>query len=203
MFELLIPYLIAITLLTITPGLDTTLILRTSVLEEKQKAFHVALGINSGCILWGMIVACSLGYILNTSPLIFNAIKWMGVIYLVLIGFQMLLQPRTQVGTAINQPSSHNWFIRGLLGNLLNPKVGIFYLAFLPQFVPKSAPFFLSIMLLVLIHIFLGLLWAALIIYGSQKMTKYLTHSKLVTYLDRITGGVLIFFAVKLVFAER
>ena len=75
MSMLLIPYLIAISILTITPGLDTTLIIRTATLEGKTKAFQAALGINLGCIVWGVIVACGLGALLMTSDLAFNALK--------------------------------------------------------------------------------------------------------------------------------
>ena len=91
MSTMLISYLIAITLLTLTPGLDTTLIIRTATIEGKVKAFQAALGINLGCIVWGIIVACGLGALLMTSDLAFNALKWMGAAYLTWLGFNLIL----------------------------------------------------------------------------------------------------------------
>lgn len=127
MSMLLIPYLIAISILTITPGLDTTLIIRTATLEGKMKAFQAALGINLGCIVWGVIVACGLGALLMTSDLAFNALKWIGAIYLTWLGLNLLLKPRSQLASLNNSAvTRQNWFMKGFWGNLLNPKVGIF-----------------------------------------------------------------------------
>lgn len=130
MTTILIPYLIAITLLTLTPGLDTTLIIRTATLEGKSKAFQAAVGISLGCIAWGIVVACGLGALLMASDLAFNILKWMGAAYLAWLGLNMILKPRSQLADMqennSNVPSSQNWFIKGFLGNLLNPKVGIF-----------------------------------------------------------------------------
>ncbi|MEM9995626.1 MAG: LysE family translocator, partial [Acinetobacter pittii] len=97
MTTILIPYLIAITLLTLTPGLDTTLIIRTATLEGKSKAFQAAVGICLGCIVWGIVVACGLGALLMASDLAFNILKWMGAAYLAWLGLNMILKPRTQL----------------------------------------------------------------------------------------------------------
>ncbi|WP_227552075.1 LysE family translocator, partial [Acinetobacter baumannii] len=132
MTAILIPYLIAITLLTLTPGLDTTLIIRTATLEGKSKAFQAAIGISLGCIAWGIVVACGLGALLMASDLAFNILKWMGAAYLAWLGLNMILKPRSQLAdiqeSNSNRSTSENWFIKGFFGNLLNPKVGIFSL---------------------------------------------------------------------------
>ena len=136
MTAILIPYLIAITLLTLTPGLDTTLIIRTATLEGKSKAFQAALGISLGCIAWGIVVACGLGALLMASDLAFNILKWMGAAYLAWLGLNMILKPRSQLADIqdnhSNRSTSENWFIKGFFGNLLNPKVGIFIFHFFP-----------------------------------------------------------------------
>lgn len=117
MTTILIPYLIAITLLTLTPGLDTTLIIRTATLEGKSKAFQTAVGISLGCIVWGIVVACGLGALLMASDLAFNILKWMGAAYLAWLGLNMILKPRSQLANMqesnSNVPSSQNWFIKG------------------------------------------------------------------------------------------
>lgn len=203
MTTILIPYLIAITLLTITPGLDTTLIIRTATLEGKLKAFQAALGINFGCIAWGLIVACGLGALLMTSDLAFNILKWMGAFYLAWLGLNMLLKPRAQLTNTPTTHSTQNWFVKGFLGNLLNPKVGIFYISFLPQFIPQSASPIAWTMGLVMIHVVIGFIWSMFLIYAMQTVSHYLKQPKFTRYMDRITGSIFILFALKLAFSKR
>ena len=204
MTAMLIPYLIAITLLTLTPGLDTTLIIRTATLEGKAKAFQAALGINLGCIVWGIIVACGLGALLMTSDLAFNALKWMGAIYLTWLGLNLLLKPRSQLANLNDSTmTTQNWFIKGFWGNLLNPKVGIFYISFLPQFIPQSSSPIIWTMGLVMIHVVIGLIWSIFLIAAMQSISAYLKQPKFIRYMDRITGSIFILFALKLAFSKR
>lgn len=203
MLTLLIPYLIAITLLTITPGLDTTLIIRTATIEGKAKAFQAALGITLGCIVWGVVVACGLGALLMTSDLAFNMLKWMGAAYLAWLGLNLLLKPRTQLADINDTTNTQNWFVKGFLGNLLNPKVGVFYLSFLPQFIPHTASSVIWTMGLVMIHVVIGIIWSIILISAMQSISAYLKRPKFIKYMDRITGSIFILFALKLAFSKR
>lgn len=203
MSTMLISYLIAITLLTLTPGLDTTLIIRTATIEGKIKAFQAALGINLGCIVWGIIVACGLGALLMTSDLAFNALKWMGTAYLTWLGFNLILKPRTQLAGLNESAATQNWFMKGLWGNLLNPKVGIFYISFLPQFIPHTASPVVWTMGLVLIHVLIGFIWSIFLIVAMQSIAAYLKQPKFIQYMDRITGSIFILFALKLALSKR
>ena len=204
MSMLLIPYLIAISILTITPGLDTTLIIRTATLKGKMKAFQAALGINLGCVMWGVIVACGLGALLMTSDLAFNALKWIGAIYLTWLGLNLLLKPRSQLASLNNSAvTTPNWFMKGFWGNLLNPKVGIFYISFLPQFIPQSASPVIWTMSLVMIHVVIGLFWSIFLIAAMQSISAYLKQPKFIRYMDRVTGSIFILFALKLALSKR
>lgn len=204
MSMLLIPYLIAISILTITPVLDTTLIIRTATLEGKMKAFQAALGINLGCIVWGVIVACGLGALLMTSDLAFNALKWIGAIYLTWLGLNLLLKPRSQLASLNSSAvTRQNWFMKGFWGNLLNPKVGIFYISFLPQFIPQSASPVIWTMSLVMIHVVIGLIWSIFLIAAMQSISAYLKQPKFIRYMDRVTGSIFILFALKLALSKR
>lgn len=207
MITILIPYLLAITLLTLTPGLDTTLIIRTATLEGKSKAFQAAVGICLGCIAWGLVVACGLGALLMASALAFNVLKWMGAAYLAWLGLNMILKPRSQLtdmqANNANLTTLQNWFIKGFLGNLLNPKVGIFYISFLPQFIPPQASAATWVMGLVMIHVVIGMLWSILLILAMQPLSRYLKQPKFVKYMDRITGSIFVLFALKLAFSKR
>jgi threonine/homoserine/homoserine lactone efflux protein len=203
MLTLLIPYLIAITLLTITPGLDTTLVIRTATIEGKAKAFQAALGITLVCIVWGVVVACGLGALLMTSDLAFNMLKWMGAAYLAWLGLNLLLKPRTQLADINDTTNTQNWFVKGFLGNLLNPKVGVFYLSFLPQFIPHTASPVMRTMGLVMIHVVIGIIWSIILISAMQSISAYLKRPKFIKYMDRITGSIFILFALKLAFSKR
>lgn len=204
MSMLLIPYLIAISILTITPGLDTTLIIRTATLEGKMKAFQAALGINLGCIVWGVIVACGLGALLMTSDLAFNALKWIGAIYLTWLGLNLLLKPRSELASLNNSAvTRQNWFMKGFWGNLLNPKVCIFYISFLPQFIPQSASPVIWTLSLVMIHVVIGLIWSIFLIATMQSISAHLKQPKFIRYMDRVTGSIFILFALKLALSKR
>lgn len=132
----LLAYTLAATLLTLTPGLDTALILRTATAEGGRKALHAALGIDLGCFIWGAVVAFGLGALLAVSELAYTLLKWCGAGYLCWLGIQLLLRPRQQFNTTpAESTTTSNWFLRGMLGNVLNPKMGVFYVSFLPQFI--------------------------------------------------------------------
>ncbi len=120
MTTLLVSYLVAISILTITPGLDTTLIIRTATLEGKSSAFHAAIGISTGCIVWGLVVACGLGALFMASTMAFSVLKWVGAAYLAWLGLNMLFKPRHHLGQmSSNIPPSFalhkNAFFKGFL----------------------------------------------------------------------------------------
>jgi threonine/homoserine/homoserine lactone efflux protein len=197
----LITFTLAAALLTVTPGLDTALVLRTAAAEGARRAFAAALGICLGCLAWGALVAVGLGVLLEASTLAYLALKWIGAAYLLYLGFRMVLVARGEAGTdEAPPPPRSNWFLRGLLTNLLNPKVGAFYVSFLPQFVPAGADVPATTLLLAAIHAGLGLLWFLLLIGATRPLARALRDPRLVRALDRLTGGVLIFFGLKLAF---
>ncbi|HEV7383869.1 MAG TPA: LysE family translocator, partial [Phenylobacterium sp.] len=140
-------YVVAAGVLTLTPGLDTALVLRTAAVEGPKRAGLAALGIIGGCLVWGAAVALGLGALLAASSLAFTVLKWAGAAYLVWLGLNLILKPRDKFELSNGAPSAGGdfiWMRRGLLTNLLNPKVGVFYISFLPQFLPTGvapAPF--------------------------------------------------------------
>lgn len=190
---------LAAIVLTITPGLDTALILRTAASEGKKQAWNAAIGINLGCFIWGAMIAFGLGALFATSEMAYSILKWCGAIYLMWLGLQMVWRPRKtfEVAQSKNGKTS-NWFIRGLLGNLLNPKIGIFYISFLPQFIPVNHSPIAWTLILVSIHIVMTILWFFMLITATHKATKLLKKPSFTQWMDRITGSLFIFFAVKL-----
>lgn len=195
----LITFSLAAALLTITPGLDTALILRTAISEGKKPAWNAALGINTGCFIWGIMIAFGLGALLATSELAYTILKWCGALYLGWLGAQLLLKPRKQLNVLTNQnEQSSNWYVRGILSNLLNPKTGIFYISFLPQFIPVHQSPITWTFILVSIHIVMSTLWSIGLILMTHRATQLLKLPSFTQWMDRLTGGVFVLFAVKL-----
>jgi len=199
----LLAFSFAALLLTLTPGLDTALILRTACAEGGKKAFQAALGIDTGCLIWGALVALGLGALLSVSELAYTTLKIFGAIYLGWLGIQLLMRPRLSFSQGVNAAPAGNWFIKGMLGNVLNPKIGIFYVSFLPQFIPVGHSPFIWTFLLVGIHVLIGTLWSLILIMSTQFASGMLTKSNVIKWMDRVTGGLFLCFAAKLAFSSR
>lgn len=202
----LFSFLFAITILTRTPGFDTALVLRSAVAQGAKRASVTALGITLGCLVWGVAVGFGLGALLLASEMAYNLLKWLGAAWLLWLGLKLLLKPR-QTAVDTQQPALQQGYLacfsRGLLGNLLNPKVGIFYVSFLPQFIPAGASVALWCSLMALAHMLLGLIWNAVLIGGSHYFAGHLRKPRVLKVMDRLTGCVFIGFAAKLALSRR
>lgn len=200
----LLAFTLAAALLTLTPGLDTALILRTAAVQGRTQAWHAALGINAGCLLWGAAVAFGLGVLLAVSELAYTLLKYCGAAYLGWLGLNLLLRPRTSIAPPAGEGGIiSSGFLKGLLGNILNPKVGIFYVSFLPQFIPHGQPLIAWTFALVAIHVALGLLWSLVLIGATRTLGETLRKAAVILWLDRVTGVVFLLFAVKLALGRR
>ncbi|MBL8555818.1 MAG: LysE family translocator [Phenylobacterium sp.] len=205
--QALLAFSVAAALLTITPGLDTAMVLRTAAVEGPKRAALAALGIMAGCFLWGAAVALGLGVLLAASSLAFTVLKWAGAAYLVWLGIGMILKPRERFdvdgGGKTAGGSDVTWMRRGFLTNLLNPKIGVFYVSFLPQFLPQTAPAAPFIFLLVAMHCAMSVLWFAGLIAATRPLAGALQKAAVVRWLDRLTGGVFLAFGVRLALERR
>jgi threonine/homoserine/homoserine lactone efflux protein len=204
--QALLAFSVAAGLLTLTPGLDTALVLRTAAVEGPRRAALAAIGIGLGCLIWGAAAALGLAAVLQASALAFTALKWAGAAYLVWLGIGLLLKPRDRfdVGAGVaSGGGAQAWLRKGFLTNLLNPKVGVFYVSFLPQFLPKGvapAPF---IFLLAGLHVLMGLVWFAILITATRPIANALKTPAVVRWLDRATGLVFLGFGARLALERR
>jgi len=134
-------FLTAGILLNLTLGPDTAFILGRSVTDGRRAGIASALGISVGSILHTFAAALGLSAFLATSAWAFTAVKWMGACYLIFLGVKTCLQKRVDFSTRDQSRPSHSRaaFRQGILTNVLNPKVALFFLAFLPQFIDTSA----------------------------------------------------------------
>jgi threonine/homoserine/homoserine lactone efflux protein len=189
----------AATLLTITPGLDTALVLRTAAARGARQAVAAALGIVVGCLCWAVVVALGLGAVLAASHLAYTILRWAGAGYLVWLGYKMLHYPRHRFAIESGGArSDRTAFATGLLTNLLNPKVGIFYVSFLPQFIPTGVPVAPFMVLLGGIHALLGLIWFACLIAATRPISRFLRRPAVLKGCDRLTGGMFVAFGLAL-----
>jgi threonine/homoserine/homoserine lactone efflux protein len=207
--QALVSFAFAAGLLTITPGLDTALVLRTAAVEGRKPAMLAGLGICFGCLAWGVGASLGLSALLAVSRFAYNALRIVGACYLCYLGITFFIRAfsapfpdgatesgrKGQVST-----DGFQWLRRGLLTNLLNPKVGIFYLSFLPQFIPAGVQVSSFSMLRASIHATEGILWFLLITNATEFFSSWLRRLGVVMALDGALGAILIAFGFKLAF---
>ncbi|MCX5396813.1 LysE family translocator [Streptomyces sp. NBC_00102] len=199
-------------LLTLTPGLDTALILRTSALGRRRRAWGVVLGIQTGTLTWGALTSLGVTALLTASHLAYETLRWAGAAYLVWMGARMLrdtFKGRTPAADDLPETlplggadSMAGGWRQGALTNLLNPKMGAFYVAVLPQFIPPGADHFTAGLLLTSVHILLGLVWSAVLIGCARLLGGWLRKPGARRLLDRVTGSVVAGFGIRLAFGE-
>lgn len=195
----LLAFTAAATILTITPGVDTAMVLRAATAGGPRAGIAAGLGISLGCLLWGAAVSLGLAGMLAAAPLAFAALKWAGAAYLAWLGLGLLARPRTQLDFGAGSAGAgRSLFRQGLVTNLLNPKIGVFYISFLPQFIPAGADVALFSFGLAAIHVLLSLIWFAALIAATGRITALLRRPGAVTLLDRFTGLVFIGFGARL-----
>ncbi|WP_329564339.1 LysE family translocator [Kitasatospora sp. NBC_01266] len=209
-------FALVVGLLTLTPGLDTALILRTSALGRRRRAWGVVLGIQTGTLIWGTLTSLGVTALLTASRLGYETLRWAGAGYLLWMGARMLLRrsadgPTPAEPTDLDGPAADpaadpdrlapGWR-QGTLTNLLNPKMGVFYVALLPQFIPPAAPHLAFGLLLTSIHVLFGLIWSTVLLGFATALSTQLRRPAARRLLDRITGAVVIGFAVRLALGD-
>jgi threonine/homoserine/homoserine lactone efflux protein len=195
-------------LLTITPGADMALVGRSVLIGGRRDAFATTLGILAGCLLWAVVSAAGLAALLAASRTAYDALRLVGAAYLVWLGIQSLLAARRGEYTASAGAADRRGqgprsaFRQGLLTNLFNPKIAIFYSTFLPQFIGPGDPVLLLSLLLAGVHIGLGLLWLTAYAWLLDRAVTAFRSSRLRRALDALTGAVLVALGLRLA-AER
>ena len=195
-------------LLTLVPGIDTALVLRSSITRTRSYAFATALGISTGAMIWGVAAAVGVSALLAASELAYRVLTLAGAAYMVWLGASLLWKSRTKGGAAATPadavvPAAPNGqllrgWATGAGTNLLNPKVGVFYIATIPQFIPAGTSPLLTGVVLAGVHCLLGMAWFTLLIFGSQAASRWLKGPRSIKVVDRITGTVLVGFGLKL-----
>ena len=197
-------------LLNIAPGPDSLLIMTRSASQGWRAGSAAALGIGSGTFIHIFAAALGLSALLATSATAFTIVKLIGAAYLLYVGAGMLFSKKSaQVESTSSLPSAkltyRKIFFQGFLTNLLNPKVAVFFLAFVPQFIAADASNkALAFIVLGCIFNFNGMLWCHFLAVTSAFASRSVRVNKTLTlWLNRVIGAVFISFGIKLALANR
>ena len=195
-------FALVVGLLTVTPGLDTALVLRSAV-AGKHRAFGVIAGIQTGTLVWGFLAAVGVSAILLASAQLYDVIRLVGAAYLVWMGCRMLWAAIRGSDTAsageggpVDDDSFFRGWRQGALTNLLNPKMGAFYVAILPQFIPEAAPHLTWGLALAGVHVLIGSVWLTILTLVAQRFSRWLRRRKVARAIDGVAGTAIVGFGV-------
>jgi len=191
-------------LLTISPGADMALIARITIARGRGAAFVTSLGICSGLLVHATASALGLSVILATSAEAFTLVKIAGAAYLAYLGVRALRDSFRDIDgsdTQLLRPGTS--FLQGLLNNVLNPKVAVFYLTFLPQFIDPAGNVLAQSLAFAVAHGVMGLLWLSAYAYVLARMSAFFQRRGVRRWLERITGTVLVGLGARLALERR
>ena len=202
-------FLVAIALLTITPGIDTVLVIKNTSRCGGKDGVVTSLGICLGLFVHGTFSAVGISAILLQSAELFLAMKWVGAVYLIWLGISgVKAAMKGHAGIAIDDADVRSLSLlrslqEGFLSNVLNPKTAIFYLAFLPQFIdPQYSPF-LQAMTMTGIHFVMAMIWQSGLAAAVSSAKRFFANPLALRGMEGITGSVLIFLGAKLILDEQ
>ena len=196
--------LAVLALLTVSPGADMALVAKITFERGRRAALLATLGICSGLLVHAPASALGLSVILATSAEAFTIVKLAGASYLAYLGVQALRSSFRS--DAVETPTARrraNPFVQGVFSNVLNPKVAVFYLTFLPQFMSPADNVLVRSLAFALAHAVMGIFWLTAYAYVLSRVSAVLEGSGLRRWLERVTGGVLIALGARLALERR
>jgi len=209
-------FALASTLLILAPGPDSLLVLRNTLRHGRRAGWVTATGTMSGLLAWAAAAAFGLSALLQVSHLGYDVLRLAGACYLLWLGVSSLWPSRgthggpaaeaEATGPADPAPARAGWrrvYLNGLLSNLFNPKIGVFFVAFLPGFIPAGAPAPLFPLVLGLWFIAETGAWLATLAWMAARGAGWLRRSTVQRWLERVTGVALIGFGLRLATQAR
>lgn len=189
-------------LLTIVPGADTVLVLHTAIARGRAPALLAGAGVVSGCLVWGVATAIGASAVISAWPAAYRGLRIAGALYIAWLGVQLFasMRVRRDAGAPVldteRAGSSRGFWWRGFTVNLLNPKVGVFYLSTIPQFLVPGLPDAVVGSLLALIHGVEGMVWFGLVVGPVTWARSWFENERVRRWLDGGAAVILIGFAV-------
>lgn len=202
--------LIAVTLLTLTPGIDTLLVVRNSARGGWYDGALSSLGICSGLFVHASVSACGISIMLLQTAWAYNGLKILGAAYLLWLGLtnwsRLLFNKKNAVFADLSvTPLKFNGlrsFREGFLSNVLNPKTIVFYMAFLPQFIDPNKGALWQSLTVAAIHFMVAMIWQCLLASMVDRAKAWLKNPRCSRTFDGLTGSMMIFLGIRLVFTD-
>ncbi|GAA0519232.1 lysine transporter LysE [Saccharopolyspora subtropica] len=196
-------FLLASAVVVLTPGVDAFLLLRTSLTAGRRAGLLALAGIHTASVIQVALVISGLGALITSHPAVLSVLKWIGAAYLVYLAATILRGlwlARRESGALTAPPADPaSPYLRGLLSNLTNPKMLLFSLAFLPQFVGAAAQPALQLVLLGAVFLLLAAAWELTIVLGAARITDRLRHPRVARSLDVVSAAAFVTISVGLV----
>jgi threonine/homoserine/homoserine lactone efflux protein len=198
-------------LLVIAPGPDSLLVLRNAARGGRRAGLATAAGTVTGLLVWAAAAALGLAALVRASQIGYLAVRWAGAAYLVFLGSQLIWQRRRR-GSGKQDPTglpavadSHplSAYLTGAGTNLLNPKVGIFFISFLPVFIPRGVPVAPAALVLGSVLLTEGIAWLSVIALLGGRLNVVLSRASVRRRMEQLTGLVMIGFGVRLALERR
>lgn len=195
-------FLVLSLFVVMSPGIDTALITKRTIKDGRKDGYKMASGITTGSLVHTFAAAFGLSTILMQSAVAFEIIKYVGAIYLIYLGLSSFISRKKEKSTSSEEQNNFEMkksaFKQGLLSNVLNPKVAMFFLTFLPQFVKTGENATQQLIMMGVIYTLLSISWFFIYVFFINHLREWLMSPKVQTIMDKATGLVLIGFGLKL-----
>ncbi|MBX9975128.1 LysE family translocator [Cytobacillus firmus] len=195
-------FLVLSLFVVMSPGIDTALITKRTIADGRTDGYKMGLGITAGSLVHTFAAAFGLSAILMQSAAAFEIIKYAGAVYLIYLGLSSFISMKKKkdagIETEVKSDLKKSAFKQGLLSNVLNPKVAMFFLTFLPQFVKTGENASQQLIIMGIIYTLLSISWFFTYVYFINYMREWLMSPKVQRVMDKATGLVLIGFGLKL-----
>ncbi|WP_347723344.1 LysE family translocator [Lysinibacillus capsici] len=204
-------FLVMCILLIILPGPDTAIATKNTLTVSRKGGLQTIIGSCCGLLIHTCAAVIGLSAIIVKSAYIFAVLKYVGAVYLCYLGIKTLWTLRTirtqspvvdDVGSIEHKYSHQSCFKQGFLTNVTNPKVAVFFLTFLPQFVDGNSGTFFPFLIMGLIYTALTMLWFIFYVYLLDRISAFMKKSSTKAVIEGLTGAILIAFGIKLAFEK-
>lgn len=200
-------FLVLSLFVVMSPGIDTALITKRTISDGRKAGYQIALGITIGCLVHTVAAAFGLSAILMNSAIAFEVVKYVGAVYLIYLGLSSFMSKQKKNDTSIANTATNEMkksaFNQGLFSNVLNPKVALFFLTFLPQFITTGTNATQQLIVMGVIYSVLSIAWFFVYVFFINYLRKFLLSPKIQRTMDKVTGLVLIGFGIKLAFGKQ
>jgi threonine/homoserine/homoserine lactone efflux protein len=200
----LLVYIGIVVAIALLPGPDTAVVTKNALIHGREAALGSAIGVNIGLSVWTLATALGVAAILRSSATVYDGLKLVGALYLIWIGARTLWdsrRPRGGVHTAAAGPrviDRRGGFRQGVISNLANPKVGIFFTSLLPQFVSPHGSALLQMLMLGAIFLTFNVFWMCGYALAAVRLAHVLSRARVKAVIDRFSGLVLVGVGIRL-----